>query len=257
MGLGIPERQAPGCFRALLWAVILEDVSGTPPLFPPPPRPHPLHVRPPPPCAAPATPLTGLAALPWRRAYTGRASARGAGLGLETPRERGQAASPGSGPGCTRARWSLGRGQSVGFSLGPGECGTAGSSGRTPEARPVGPARSRTWREGAGAGATLSSNSSQVQARVPRSTPEDVLQHQPVPPKMQAPTPPPEVACAGVSGPSWAPGVALSHIQRGTQPGLGGVRSGSPELGATPTQGSEESSLRNLCSSQATEDLSP
>lgn len=182
----------------------------------------PPHVRPPPPCAAPATPLTGLVALPWRRAYTGRAGARGAGRRLETPRERGQAASLGSGPGSSRARRALGRGQSVGFSLGPGECGTAGSSGRTPGAGPVGPARSRIWREGAGAGATLSSNSSQVQARVPKSTPEDVLQHQPILPKMQAPTPPPEVACAGVSGPSSAPGVLLLHIQRGTQPGLGG-----------------------------------
>ena len=48
-----------------------------------------------------ATPLTraaGPGALPWRRAYTGREGARAAGRRLETPRERGRAASPGASP---------------------------------------------------------------------------------------------------------------------------------------------------------------
>lgn len=95
----------------------------------------------------------GLVPLPWRRAYTSRAGARGPGPWLETPLERGPEAWPRSGPGASRARWALGGGRSVGLFLQAGECGAEGGGSpgrRRPEVGQVRSARSRAGMAGSG-----------------------------------------------------------------------------------------------------------
>lgn len=146
------------------------------------------------PCAPPPTlgrrsaghaphPFGRPAELPRRRAYTRRAGERGSRCWLETPRKRGPEASPGSGPGASRARRALGGGRSVGLFLQPGECGTEGGGSpgrRRPEAdRSALLGQELGWR-----GVTRPhSGASLIQTPVPRRAPEEVPQHKPFLPK--------------------------------------------------------------------------
>lgn len=135
-----------------------------------------------------ATPLTraaGPAALPWRRAYTGREGARAAGRRQETPRERGRAASPGASPAPPERAGLL------------AEDGTwASSSGQVrvtrKEAAGGNPGRKRPALLGQGLAVPHPRpNSSQIEAWVARSTPDKLSQHQPFLPKRSPPAPTP------------------------------------------------------------------